>query len=122
MNHRCVSTMTYRKKETIKHCTKNCSSNGICNSLNNCHCFDGWAPPYCDRKGFGGSLDSGPPFDYVIRQNPSPPGYIIMTIGITTGTLVILVVAWKSFRLVKESCDKRKSKLNDSELKVLLQK
>lgn len=32
----------------------------LCNNNHNCHCDAGWAPPLCEKKGFGGSLDSGP--------------------------------------------------------------
>ncbi|XP_069502851.1 disintegrin and metalloproteinase domain-containing protein 9-like [Ambystoma mexicanum] len=39
---------------------KNCSGNGVCNSNNNCHCNEEWAPPDCKYRGFGGSIDSGP--------------------------------------------------------------
>ncbi|XP_037338565.2 disintegrin and metalloproteinase domain-containing protein 9 [Pungitius pungitius] len=37
-----------------------CHGHGVCNSNRNCHCDDGWAPPFCEVKGYGGSVDSGP--------------------------------------------------------------
>ncbi|XP_066277563.1 disintegrin and metalloproteinase domain-containing protein 12-like isoform X2 [Branchiostoma lanceolatum] len=42
----------------IKPC--NCSGHGVCNSNHHCHCDPGWAPPYCNITGHGGSVDSGP--------------------------------------------------------------
>ncbi|XP_028313720.1 disintegrin and metalloproteinase domain-containing protein 9-like isoform X2 [Gouania willdenowi] len=37
-----------------------CHGRGVCNSNRNCHCEDDWAPPLCELRGYGGSVDSGP--------------------------------------------------------------
>uniref|UniRef100_A0AAR2JPS4 ADAM metallopeptidase domain 19a n=1 Tax=Pygocentrus nattereri TaxID=42514 RepID=A0AAR2JPS4_PYGNA len=44
----------------LEACIARCNGHGVCNSNGNCHCNGGWAPPYCDKPGLGGSVDSGP--------------------------------------------------------------
>lgn len=53
---RCQNT-TFQELEL---CLAACHGHGVCNSNRNCHCSPGWAPPSCDKPGFGGSVDSGP--------------------------------------------------------------
>ncbi|XP_049628617.1 disintegrin and metalloproteinase domain-containing protein 20-like [Suncus etruscus] len=38
-----------------------CNMNGICNNRHHCHCDAKLRPPHCIVKGYGGSIDSGPP-------------------------------------------------------------
>ncbi|XP_060469468.2 disintegrin and metalloproteinase domain-containing protein 33 isoform X2 [Panthera onca] len=44
----------------LERCLTACHGHGVCNSNHNCHCAPGWAPPSCNKPGFGGSVDSGP--------------------------------------------------------------
>lgn len=41
-------------------CPEGCKGHGMCNSKGHCHCDIGYAPPFCDIPGAGGSIDSGP--------------------------------------------------------------
>ncbi|XP_078406654.1 disintegrin and metalloproteinase domain-containing protein 19 [Cetorhinus maximus] len=40
-------------------CTTKCHNHGVCNNNYNCHCEPGWAPPFCNKPGHGGSMDGG---------------------------------------------------------------
>ncbi|XP_027622270.1 disintegrin and metalloproteinase domain-containing protein 33 [Tupaia chinensis] len=55
-DRRCQNT-TFQE---LERCLSACHDHGVCNSNHNCHCAPGWAPPFCDKPGFGGSVDSGP--------------------------------------------------------------
>uniref|UniRef100_A0A4W5Q0N8 ADAM metallopeptidase domain 33 n=1 Tax=Hucho hucho TaxID=62062 RepID=A0A4W5Q0N8_9TELE len=44
----------------LESCIARCQGHGACNSNGNCHCNRGWAPPFCEKPGLGGSVDCGP--------------------------------------------------------------
>lgn len=59
LNQKCVPL---EKLYGVK-CPHDCNNNGVCNNYGHCHCTVGFAPPYCDYPGPGGSVDSGPASD-----------------------------------------------------------
>ncbi|KAM4836627.1 uncharacterized protein RHO17_022187 [Thomomys bottae] len=65
LNRKCVRRPSW---STVCSPTK-CNFQGICNNKDHCHCNLGWDPPFCLGKGFGGSLDSGPPPGQRMRKS-----------------------------------------------------
>ncbi|KAK2522835.1 disintegrin and metalloproteinase domain-containing protein 21 [Columba guinea] len=80
INQTCVP----KEKYFTSHCSaeKTCGGRGVCNTRGNCHCDNGWAPPFCQFTGTGGSIDSGPTL--VAEQGFST--------FITVSTIIIIVV------------------------------
>uniref|UniRef100_A0A8B9G0G3 Disintegrin and metalloproteinase domain-containing protein 12 n=1 Tax=Amazona collaria TaxID=241587 RepID=A0A8B9G0G3_9PSIT len=79
LNRRCQNTSVFG----VHKCATKCHGRGVCNNKKNCHCEADWAPPFCDKPGFGGSLDSGP-----IRQADNKS----LTIGVLI-TILCLIFA-----------------------------
>ncbi|XP_003761196.1 disintegrin and metalloproteinase domain-containing protein 1a-like [Sarcophilus harrisii] len=58
LNHTCSDT---RLPDLECDAAARCHRRGVCNNLRHCHCDSGYAPPTCEARGNGGSVDSGPP-------------------------------------------------------------
>ncbi|KAL2769115.1 disintegrin and metalloproteinase domain-containing protein 12 isoform 3 preproprotein [Daubentonia madagascariensis] len=81
LNRRCQNISVFG----VHECAMRCHGRGVCNNRRNCHCEAHWAPPFCDKFGFGGSTDSGP-----IRQADNQG----LTIGILVTILCLLAAGF----------------------------
>ncbi|XP_048186469.1 disintegrin and metalloproteinase domain-containing protein 29 [Perognathus longimembris pacificus] len=62
MDHICIRRQCVHISVLDSNCSPSfCNMRGICNNKHHCHCNYLWDPPNCEIKGYGGSVDSGPP-------------------------------------------------------------
>ncbi|XP_036325101.1 disintegrin and metalloproteinase domain-containing protein 12, partial [Rhagoletis pomonella] len=72
VDQKCLTIERVRATGLGKQCPENCNSNGVCNSLGNCHCHVGYTGATCRLPGPGGSINSGPatsPTSHQVFQN-----------------------------------------------------
>ncbi|XP_060864601.1 disintegrin and metalloproteinase domain-containing protein 9 [Metopolophium dirhodum] len=116
VKQKCVAVKDFRAQNNF--CENDCNGNGVCNSKGNCHCKTGYASPYCDHPGPGGSEDSGP------ASSPNTfkgfmTGMYVLTFGAIPLLLAVLLFAYcsKNHRSPSDWNKANRKKLsNDSEV------
>uniref|UniRef100_A0A674H586 ADAM metallopeptidase domain 9 n=1 Tax=Taeniopygia guttata TaxID=59729 RepID=A0A674H586_TAEGU len=90
---------------------KQCHGHGVCNNNRNCHCEAGWAPPFCDSKGYGGSVDSGPPYN---DKDTSLRNGLLVFFFLVLPLLVAAALAFAKRDRLKRSCRRLMSHCHSS--------
>ncbi|CAG9821991.1 unnamed protein product, partial [Phaedon cochleariae] len=98
VNQKCMSVSSLRIQGPS--CPQDCNGNGWCNNKGHCHCKDGFAPPFCDYPGPGGSLDSGPASDPNARRGLVIALFVIF-LGIVPLITIILLLSYYARRNFK---------------------
>lgn len=100
VNYQCVNATALGFNCDIKG---KCSDHGVCDNTGNCYCNDGWAPPYCDKSGYGGSINSGPThIDTSLRDG------LLVFFLLVVPILILLIVLWIKREAVSRRCLREK--------------
>ncbi|TRZ17455.1 hypothetical protein HGM15179_009660 [Zosterops borbonicus] len=87
-----------------------CNNNGVCNNNGNCHCNPGWAPPFCNHSGYGGSVDSGPAHtDTSLRD-----GLLIFFFLVVPVAILIAAAVLKRDAIRRKLCRKSRGQHRDN--------
>ncbi|XP_060528706.1 disintegrin and metalloproteinase domain-containing protein 12 [Cylas formicarius] len=97
VNQKCMPVLSLRK-QTLS-CEKDCNGNGWCNNKGHCHCKEGFAPPFCEYPGLGGSEDSGPTADPNARQGVVKAMFILFLGVIPTLALLAFLSYYAKYNL-----------------------
>lgn len=101
INQTCVEIESLIANKQFPVCENDCNGHGVCNSKGHCHCEVGFAPPYCDTPGAGGSIDSGPASDPEAGAGVRKL-ILIFFLGVVPTTLIaaFLIYYYKQHHLV----------------------
>ncbi|XP_047573103.1 disintegrin and metalloproteinase domain-containing protein 9 [Lutra lutra] len=109
-NFQCVNASVLNYDCDIQ---KKCHGHGVCNSNKNCHCENGWAPPNCETKGYGGSVDSGPTYNE--KNTALRDGLLVFFFAIVPLIVLAAFVFIKRDQLWKSYFRKKRSQTYESD-------
>ncbi|KAM4836735.1 disintegrin and metalloproteinase domain-containing protein 9 [Thomomys bottae] len=109
-NFQCVNVSVLNYDCDIQ---EKCHGHGVCNSNKNCHCDNNWAPPNCETKGYGGSVDSGPTYNE--KSTALRDGLLLFFF------LIVPLIVFAAFLFIKRNelrrrfCRKKRSQTYESD-------
>nr|XP_009668869.1 PREDICTED: disintegrin and metalloproteinase domain-containing protein 9-like [Struthio camelus australis] len=107
VNFECVNASYLGYSCDVK---QKCNNNGVCNNNGNCHCNYGWAPPFCNRSGYGGSVDSGPAhIDTSLRD-----GLLVFFFLVLPILIVLVIAVIKRDAIKRRFCKKSRRQHRDN--------
>lgn len=101
-NFQCVNASVLNYDCDIQ---KKCHGHGVCNSNKNCHCENGWAPPNCETKGYGGSVDSGPTYN---EKNTALRDGLLVFFFLIVPLIVFAAFVFFKRNQLRQSCFRKK--------------